>query len=618
MEAEDRVNLLAVDDNPSKLLTLSTLLAELGQNVHTASSGREALRLILQHEYAVVLLDVHMPTMDGFETAALIRQRKSSEHTPIIFVTSYPDDTHAARGYQIGAVDYILAPVEPEVLRTKVMVFVELFKKTAQVKTQASVLERRATQLQQLTQASLAINSALSPGQTLQVAADFARSILGAHQAVAVAAPEEKWSAARSAVSLSPESEKAGERPVVRDGAAMVALLFDDGCLRPTAPRRRRIGLGCVPRRGTAGAGGLARGAPDRTRRPALRPASRSRQMRRRLSRRRGRRADAARADELHRHRKRRQRRSPGSQPDEGRVPDDALSRAPDAAGGDRGLDAASAHGATRRRPDRRRPRSDRAQRVGAGQADRRSARRLAHHHRQAPAVPAIGVALRRDRGRDGLDAPRRRRQADRDALRQPCRRGGPDPRRSRPHPADRLEPDLELDQVHAAARPRDRLAPSRRRRVRDRGAGHRAGHDARVPPARVRPVPPGRQLADALARRARNRPGDRPAPHGASRRLHRGRKPRAGTRLGVSRPAACGRAGRRAQHPAGARAPCGGGRTRARLARRNPRPARGGSVGRPGADGRDPAVRRLRGRRHRLGPGGFRGAAEPRGRTCS
>jgi len=176
METEDRVNLLAVDDNPSKLLTLSALLAELGQNVHTASSGREALRLILQHEYAVVLLDVHMPTMDGFETASLIRQRKSSEHTPIIFVTSYPDDTHAARGYEIGAVDYILAPVEPEVLRTKVMVFVELFKKTAQVKTQASVLERRATQLQQLTQASLAINSALSPGQTLQVAADFARS----------------------------------------------------------------------------------------------------------------------------------------------------------------------------------------------------------------------------------------------------------------------------------------------------------------------------------------------------------------------------------------------------------------------------------------------------------
>jgi signal transduction histidine kinase/DNA-binding response OmpR family regulator len=104
-------------------------------------------------------------------------------------------------------------------------VFVELSKKTAQVKAQAAALERRATQLQQLTQASLAINSALSPGQTLQVVADFARSILGSHQAVAVAAPEEKWSAARSAVSLSAATEGKGERPVVRDGAALVALL---------------------------------------------------------------------------------------------------------------------------------------------------------------------------------------------------------------------------------------------------------------------------------------------------------------------------------------------------------------------------------------------------------
>ncbi len=110
-------------------------------------------------------------------------------------------------------------------LRTKVTVFVELYKKTAQVKAQAAALERRASQLQQLAQASLAINSALSPGQTLQVVAHFARSILGAHQAVAIAAPEEKWSTARSAVSLSPAVEEAGERPVLRDGAAMVALL---------------------------------------------------------------------------------------------------------------------------------------------------------------------------------------------------------------------------------------------------------------------------------------------------------------------------------------------------------------------------------------------------------
>ena len=105
MKPEERVSILAVDDHPAKLLALTTVLAELNQNVVTASSGREALRFLLQQEFAVVLLDVHMPTMDGFETAALMRQRESSEHTPIIFVTSYPDDTHAARGYSLGAVE---------------------------------------------------------------------------------------------------------------------------------------------------------------------------------------------------------------------------------------------------------------------------------------------------------------------------------------------------------------------------------------------------------------------------------------------------------------------------------------------------------------------------------
>src|SRR5262249_23275298 len=149
--------------------------------------------------------------------------------TPIIFVTSYPDDTHAARGYELGAVDYILTPVEPDVLKTKVMVFVELYKKTAQIRAQAAALERRATQLQRLTQASLAINSALTPGQTLQVVADFARTILGVHQAVAIAAPDEKWSAARTAVSLSPQAEATGQGPVLSDRAALVALLSEMG-----------------------------------------------------------------------------------------------------------------------------------------------------------------------------------------------------------------------------------------------------------------------------------------------------------------------------------------------------------------------------------------------------
>jgi CheY-like chemotaxis protein len=222
---DEKVNILAVDDSPQKLLALSALLSELGQNVVTANSGREALRELLRQEFAVVLLDVNMPGMDGFETAAMMRQRKSSEHTPIIFITAYGDDTHATRGYSLGAVDYILAPVEPEVLRTKVGVFVELFRKTAQVRQQAQSLEQRARQLQRLTEASLAINSALSPDRMLQVVADLARDILGAQQAVAIAAPEQKWSAAKSAVSLSPAYSPDGERRVLRDRDALVSLL---------------------------------------------------------------------------------------------------------------------------------------------------------------------------------------------------------------------------------------------------------------------------------------------------------------------------------------------------------------------------------------------------------
>jgi signal transduction histidine kinase/DNA-binding response OmpR family regulator len=137
MAAEDKANILVVDDLPEKLLSMGLILQELGQNVVTARSGREALRRLLGQDFAVILLDVNMPDMDGFETAALIRQRPRSEHTPIIFITAFGDDMHASRGYSLGAVDYILSPVVPEVLRTKVGVFVDLYRKTEQVKRQA-------------------------------------------------------------------------------------------------------------------------------------------------------------------------------------------------------------------------------------------------------------------------------------------------------------------------------------------------------------------------------------------------------------------------------------------------------------------------------------------------
>src|SRR5205085_8539408 len=138
-----KVNILAVDDNPDKLLALEAVLSELGERIVTANSGREALRALLNDEFAVVLLDVNMPGMDGFETAAMLRQRKNSEHTPIIFVTSNSiSDNHIYKGYALGAVDYIFTPVVPAVLRAKVMVFVELLKKTEEVKRQAEQLRQ--------------------------------------------------------------------------------------------------------------------------------------------------------------------------------------------------------------------------------------------------------------------------------------------------------------------------------------------------------------------------------------------------------------------------------------------------------------------------------------------
>lgn len=184
---EGNASILIVDDRPEKLLALEAVLEELHQNIVRAYSGRDALRQVLAQDFAVILLDVNMPGMDGFETASLIRQRKSSAHVPIIFITAFGDEMHASRGYSLGAVDYILAPVIPEVLRTKVGVFVDLFRKSQQLRRQADWLRAQAEQLHKLTAASLAINSALSVDQMLQVVTDTARQIVGAHQAGATA-----------------------------------------------------------------------------------------------------------------------------------------------------------------------------------------------------------------------------------------------------------------------------------------------------------------------------------------------------------------------------------------------------------------------------------------------
>lgn len=141
MHSDCKANILLIDDHVENLIALEALLGGMGQNLVKARSGAEALRCLLNQDFAVILLDVQMPDMDGFETASLIRQRERSQHTPIIFVTAFnTNDVWRMKGYALGAVDYLLKPIDPAVLISKVTVFVELFKKTQEVQRQAAEL----------------------------------------------------------------------------------------------------------------------------------------------------------------------------------------------------------------------------------------------------------------------------------------------------------------------------------------------------------------------------------------------------------------------------------------------------------------------------------------------
>lgn len=134
----ERVNILLVDDQPSNLLALEAILTDMDLSVVSADSGRKALKALLDEEFAVILLDVQMPDLDGFETATLIRQRDKSRDTPIIFLTALSrSEENVFRGYELGAVDYMFKPFNPDVLRAKVSVFVELFRKRQDIHHQA-------------------------------------------------------------------------------------------------------------------------------------------------------------------------------------------------------------------------------------------------------------------------------------------------------------------------------------------------------------------------------------------------------------------------------------------------------------------------------------------------
>jgi len=131
------VNILVVDDRPENALAIKAVLDDPTYNVVTVSSGAEALRRVLKQEFAVILLDVLMPSMDGFETARLIFEREASRHIPIIFLTALGSDVSSIyRGYRLGAVDYLIKPIEPDIVRAKVAVFVDLFRKTQQIRLQ--------------------------------------------------------------------------------------------------------------------------------------------------------------------------------------------------------------------------------------------------------------------------------------------------------------------------------------------------------------------------------------------------------------------------------------------------------------------------------------------------
>jgi len=139
-----KTNILMVDDQPSKLLSYETILGSLGENLIRATSGQEALSLLLKHDVAVVLMDVCMPDVDGFELASMIRQHPRYQKTAIILISAiHLADVDRVKGYEVGAVDYVPVPVIPEILRAKVAVFVDLYRKTRELESMNTQLEER-------------------------------------------------------------------------------------------------------------------------------------------------------------------------------------------------------------------------------------------------------------------------------------------------------------------------------------------------------------------------------------------------------------------------------------------------------------------------------------------
>src|SRR6516162_4810805 len=147
MESREPLNILLVDDQPSKLLSYEVILSDLGENLIKASSGREALDCLLKNRIALVLVDVCMPDMDGFELTSMIRNHPRFQKTAIILVSGLmTEDVDRLKGYVSGAVDYVSVPIVPEILRAKVSVFAELFRKTEALEELNRQLEWRVNE----------------------------------------------------------------------------------------------------------------------------------------------------------------------------------------------------------------------------------------------------------------------------------------------------------------------------------------------------------------------------------------------------------------------------------------------------------------------------------------
>lgn len=150
MSNDTKTKILIVDDRPENLLSLEDLLERPDLEIMTADSGNIALSMILDHEYALILLDVQMPGMDGFETAEIIRKNKKSSKTPIIFITAIGrEDQYTARGYEVGAVDFMYKPINPHVLISKVSIFIELYRQRQDLEKTGLELQKKIAELEE-------------------------------------------------------------------------------------------------------------------------------------------------------------------------------------------------------------------------------------------------------------------------------------------------------------------------------------------------------------------------------------------------------------------------------------------------------------------------------------